>query len=377
MKASRVSRRGGSDRPHVTLRDVAESASVSICTVSQILNGTTGERTPRYSDATRRKVASIAKRMGYRPNLLGRALSARRTYTVGLVMPAVTMTSLVAEYLNILDLHLIEGGYRTIMSGHRHNPATEEKIIHQMIGQRVDGLVLNPSQGSNEDTLKYISKSQVPLVTLNGYYKRPTWNVMQDRSRGGYLQVAHLLEVGCCKPLFLIDGAEGMTAKVKTQGHRAALTEAGLDYDHLPRIMRHYDDASSPIEVGSDMLREAIKRGMKFDSVVALSDRTAAGAMIALREYGLRVPQDVCVIGIDDDPSSAAYLTPLTTIRQSRDIGRQAAELLLELMEIRYEQSPEALARMTPRNVVLEPKLIVRESTTPTRSRQSKSKLCC
>lgn len=303
-----------------TIRDIARQAGVSVSTASLALNGSA-----RVAEATRHRVEAVAERLGYRPSRAARNLSLGRTHSIVVLDPAggeALTGGFFARFVRGLHDAALERGYTLAIS----IVADESEALAQtdtLVQERwCDGVVvLNPSD--NLDLLALLGERGFPHVVLGRDPRHDAPSVDNDNRAVGRDAARHLLGLGR-RRLVLLDGPEAQTfARDRADGFRAALREAGLEPG--PDAVRYTDGGPDASEA---LVPELLAAGV--DGVVAVSDLQAIAVLRGLRRAGARVPDDVAVVGMNND-ALGDYVEPrLTTIDlDARALGRAAARMLL------------------------------------------------
>lgn len=330
----------------ITLSDIAKDLKVSVVTVSKALRNK-----GRISARTRNRVLKRAKELDYRPNWVARSLVTRCTYTVGLLLPDFTHPFF-AEIAKTIAETVRPRGYHVIISYFEEDPALERVEADSLLSRRVDGLILASSQSPERlDLFEQLRNRKLPFVLID----RPIDGVRAsfvgvDNYAIGRLATTHLIERGCRHIAHLRGPKIGLASK-RMDGYQAALKKhrlkAGADY---------IVEAGFHDHTGYEAMRQLLTANPVPDGVFCYNDPVAIGAMRAILEAGLKVPEDVAVVGAGNVHYSDALAVPLTTIDQKAcEIGARAAELLLEQMA--------AKRPVKPKKILLVPELVVRKST--------------
>ncbi len=330
----------------VTISEVAKVAGVSYQTVSRVVN-----RHQNVSPGTRKLVEGIIQDLGYRPNSFARSLVTRRSHRVGLITlgasyygPSQTITS--------VETALREGGY-TLLFATLSAPKLGElhSLIEQLLTQAVDGLVLiAPIIGVPVAHIKELCGS-VPflLVDAEATVGAPALEINQ--LQGARLATEHLLKLGHTRIAEVSGPLNWWDARQRHEGLLGALAEHGLTL--LDNV-----EGTWEAESGYHSVKRLLARSTGFTALVVGNDQMALGALRALREHGLKVPEDVSVIGFDNLPEASYYEPPLSSVQQNFSaLGKQCAELIVALME---GTSPPVQTPLTPL-------LVLRSSTAPPR----------
>lgn len=343
-----------------TLSEVASEAGVAISTVSGVL---TGKSYCSASDETRRRIVEASEKLGYKANPMARAIHGQQTHTVGLIMPYIASNnvSVMVRQLHVLDQAMAGAGYSTVLSTHQYDPKIEVQHIRDQVSRGVDGILLYPT-GQYGPELQELISSSFPLVTIGSTLPVHTWNTTVDRFKGGYLQMKHLLDQGRQRILIMLSNAKGTGVQntAKQNGRLRALEEAGLAQN--PELICPIEATlSDAMQAGAQGIARALDSGVKFDAVITNADTVALGALSTMQARGVRVPDDVALIGFDDDPYAQWTNPPLSTIRQPVNLGTTIFDLLMKQIEARGQGR-----KLQPQDVALQPELIVRQSTAGT-----------
>lgn len=307
----------------VTIYDVAERAGVGIGTVSRVLNNS-----PQVSETTRQKVLAAIAELNYHPSPIAQRLSLRRTFTIGVITPFFTRPAFVAR-LRGVEAALAESEYDLVL----YNVETTDKrdaCFRQLpISQRFDGLLLIALPPTDED-VDCFRQADMPVVLIDAYHPALS-HVVIDDVKGGYMATKHLIELGHTRIAYISDPLESpfrFTSSLhRYQGYRQALEEAGIPF--RPEYHRWAEHGEKQAH---DMTNQLLDLDERPTAIFAASDTQAIGALEAIRERGLRVPQDVALVGYDDIEVSR-YLG-LTTVRQPFfESGVKGVEVLLQSIE--------------------------------------------
>lgn len=330
--------------PAVTIRDVAKKAGVSTATVSRVLNNS-----PAVRPETRDKVLAVIDETGYRPNLTARRLSIGRTLSVGLVLPFLTLPSFV-ERLRGVQSVLADTEYDLVLVT-AETPEKIEDCISDMLNRTgVDGVII-VSITPTENQVNRIEQQNMPVVLVDARQSRLNRVVVDDIS-GGYQATRHLIDLGHRRIAFLSDYLVNpfnfVSMSFRFDGYRQALKDASIPFRA---------DYQSEGELGGqeayDKAKALLSLPDKPTAVFAASDTHAVGVLKAAHDLGIKVPEDLSVIGYDDI-RDAEYLN-LTTIRQHLfDMGVKGAEMLLNALSGQMD---------SPRKITLPVELVVRGST--------------
>ncbi|MEO7295978.1 MAG: LacI family DNA-binding transcriptional regulator [Candidatus Limnocylindria bacterium] len=325
-----------------TIDDVAARSGVSTATVSRVLSGSVPAR-----PETRERVLAAVQALDYRPSSIARALKRQETRTLGLVITDIT-NPFYPQLVRAVEAAAHERGYGILLANGGDNPARELEHLDLLVERRVDGIVIVSSRMTRQHAER-LRLTSVPTVLVNDTVVGsglPT--VTTAHRRGARLATEHLISLGHRRIAHIGAPADQAASGQRRQGVRDALLAAGLN-EPLVAI----GDGGV---AGGALAAEALI-GSEITAIVAYNDLTAIGALRALRRARIGVPEAISVIGFDDIDLAAWTDPPLTTIRQPTDqLGRWAVEHLADLLA-------GAGFEVATRPVLLEPKLVVRDST--------------
>lgn len=338
----------------VSIKELARLAGVSVTTVARALNGK-----PDINEDTRQRIVSLAEQHHYRPNVLARGLVTSRTYTVGVIVPDITNPFFPAMIKGI-EATLWSDGYNVIFADTNYDTAKESDIVDDMIARQVDGIVICPTTGAtNSLWLQSVRSADVPAVSVTRLDELLLDTVIAADRDGARSAAEHLIGLGRRQILYLGNESARWADREREHGFRQALSAAGVqDAQVYIRKIAHgtSDEAQSAI---SSFLSD----GTQIDSVLAFDDVMALGARLALVDHGLRVPEDVAIIGFDDISLARLPEVALTTVEiPKHEIGRVAAARVLDRIKEkgRLRKTPGPAA--SPLETVLSTHLIVRRT---------------
>jgi LacI family transcriptional regulator len=336
--------------PHMTarLKDIANDLSVSVVTVSKVLRDH-----PDISPETKERVLRRMKELNYRPNLAARALVTGRTFNIGLVVPDL-VHPFFSQVAKGLSGELRKNGYNLVISSSEEDPAVEQQEIEQLLSRRVDALIVASSQRTSEG-FRRVQEQNTPYILIDRRFAGLGANfVGVDDWVIGDIATEHLIEIGC-KRLAHIAGPAVSTAVGRAEGYRRTLLRHQIQPIPNDIITGEHGDDASDVS-GYEAMTELLKMDPRPDGVFCYNDPTAMGAMKAILEAGLRVPEDIAIIGCGNVHYADFLRVPLTSIDQDCEkIGSRAAELAVSIV------TSKGTGR--PKSVLLEPRLIVRRST--------------
>jgi LacI family transcriptional regulator len=341
-------------RNQVTSAEVAEYAGVSRATVSAVIN-----KTRPVSPKIALRVEAAMKELDYQPNALARSLKGKKTHRIGLIVGNAG-SPFWAIVVNAIERIAYAQGFHVMLGDSGEDPLKELSHLQIMSGERVDGIIIGPCGVANRDYILRLS-SEVPVVLFDRRFDAPIDSVACDNELGAYLATTHFIErVGIEKIGCLAISQEISPGRERVAGYKNALAEHKIPFNQDWVKVGDYTD-----EAGYQLTLELLKSLNPPRAIFASSNLIAVGALRAIRELCLSVPEDVAIIGFDDTPW-APFLSPaLTVVAQPvSDMAAQAAGILLHRIHQRWtiSQEPDVIEQILHR-----PKLIIRESCGYTR----------
>jgi LacI family transcriptional regulator len=337
-----------------TLRDVAREAGVSLATASCVLN-----RSKRVSPELTARVQAAIARLDYRPNSLAQGLRTNLTLTLGLVTSDIA-NFYYADVARGVEDRAEREGYSLFLCNTDADPRREERYVRTLLGRQVDGIVFT-SVRQNDDSVVRLCEGGFPLVLINrrvqGYR---TDYVGTDNVRGAMKAVSYLVSLGHQRIGF-ISGASYSTASAeRLEGYRTS-----VERQHLPADPSLVQEGDLQQESGYSAAKILLSSDSRPTAIFAANDLMAFGVLEAASEMGLEVPEDLSVMGFDDNRVAALHGIQLSTMRQpGYQMGRLAAEILLAKIQSRYDEDRK------PREFILPCDLVVRRTTAPARQRK-------
>jgi LacI family transcriptional regulator len=332
----------------ITMKDIARDLGVSIVTVSKVLRNHSD-----ISTETRKRVQQRMKELNYQPNPSARALHTGRTNLIGLIVPDL-VHPFFSQVAKGISAKLRVKEYGLIISSSEDDPELEKREIDQMLARRVDVLILASTQ-SNAKSLRRIEDQGVPYILLDRKIPNLEANFVGiDDMVAGIQATTHLIEVGC-KTIAHIAGPKVSTALDRQTGYSLTLAKHGLTLPPDYQVGRSHMDDSGDAS-GYEGMKRLLQCDPRPDGVFCCNDPIAMGAMRAIFEAGLKIPEDVAVVGCGNLHYDDLLLVPLTSIDQdSRGLGESAAKLALNIIKRKTQASPKA--------ILLRSTLVVRAST--------------
>lgn len=331
----------------ISLKELADHLRLSPTTLSWVLNDAPAASS--IPQETKDRIHAAAREFNYRPNYLARSLRVQKTNTIGVIVPELS-DGYSAMVLNGVESALASAEYLYLTGSHLHKVDLLEKLPQLLIERQVEGIIVVDTPIRFEPTL--------PVVNVSGHDAIDgVTNVILNHQHAAELGVGHLYNLGH-RRIAVIKGQEfSSDTNIRLETIQAAAAKRGIPID--PRLTVQLQGDSPSPEVGYSAVKSLLASGEQFTAVFAFNDISAIGAIRALTEMGLRVPDDVSVLGFDDIYAAAFHNPALTTIRQPLfEMGSIAAKLLLERVANRSEGSAP------PREVSVEPTIIGRRSTT-------------
>ncbi len=331
--------------PKVTLKTIATRLGLTPGTVSAALNNSAAARS--IPERTKKRILAAAKDLNYRPNYLARSLRLQRTYTIGVIAEEIG-DAYGSMVISGIEEYLRKNNFFFLTVIHRHDPKLLHTYAQMLLTRGVEGFITT-------DTL-LTEKLELPTVAVAGHgHVEGVTNVNLDHKLAARLALSHLVELGHEEIAFL----KGHPFSSDSQVRWAALCEtaAELGIRVRPELTVQIDSTVSTPELGYPFTKQLLARKQPFTALFAYNDISAIGSIWALREAGLRVPQDVSVMGFDDIPAAGFNTPGLTTVRQPLErMGRIAAKTLIDQIEGNAEYVPE---------IAIEPEFVIRASTGP------------
>jgi LacI family transcriptional regulator len=334
-----------------TIKDIAKALNVSSSTVSRALKDY-----PGISKQTKVKVKELAEKLNYRPNAVALSLRKSKSFTIGVIIPEV-VHFFFSTVISGIEEVAFANGYNVILCQTNENLEREKSSIATILSNQIDGLLISYSKETSDFAhFQNLIDYNFPMVFFDRIPKlENTVNVTVDDYSGAKQAVEHLIDQGYRK-IFHLAGPKNLLISInREEGYKSALEEAGLTYD--PGMVRY-----SPLGTEDESYQVCLEifkdPDTRPDAVFAANDVAAAGAMKAIKSYGLRIPEEVGVVGFSNWQFSSMIDPPLSTVSQPGfEIGERATKLLLNMINTKEEDSYE------PVTEILETELLIRGSS--------------
>jgi LacI family transcriptional regulator len=332
-------------KKRVTLQDVAEHAGVSRATASLIVRGS-----PKIAEKTRQKVLNSMKELGYVYDRIAANMRSQNSSTVGLIITDIA-NPFYAELLRGVHNALEEAGYIVFLGTTFDSDLKQDQLISRMLEHRVGGIILCPVSGSSNQSIERLSDIDIPLVLAVRELQDVSCDYVGiDYAVGAQMAVNHLIHRGHRRIAYLGGTSESSAWKERKKGYENALKQAGIELNESLII-------ESPVtrDGGMAAVRKVLLQSEPPTAAFCFNDLVAHGVILGLKEAGLMAPEDMAIVGFDNNNEAPLYNPPLTTVSSyARLIGSQAASLLHQriLDHDRVNQ-----------RIILQPELIVRSSS--------------
>jgi DNA-binding LacI/PurR family transcriptional regulator len=343
MKVHNKKKADRSTKTAVTLRSVAEDVGLTASTVSAVLNNSSASRS--VPERTKNRILAAARDLNYRPNFLARSLRVRRTYTIGAILAEIG-DAYASVVISGMERYLREQNFFFLTVAHRHDKNLLATYSTMLLERGVEGFI-------TVDT-SLTERPPLPTVAVAGHRRiEGVTNIVLDHRRAASLALQHLVDLGHEKIAFM----KGSTARADSDDRWNAICEVApeLGIRMRPELIVQLEGDDPTPNLGYPFAKQLLARKQPFTALFAYNDISAIGSIRAFLEAGLRVPDDLSVVGFDDIQNSAYISPPLTTVRQPmQKMGGIAASALLDRIEGRMKYVAE---------IAIEPELVVRRSS--------------
>jgi LacI family transcriptional regulator len=336
------------NQPETTIHDIAKKLKLSASTVSRAL-----QDNPVISEATRTLVKRIAEEMGYRPNILAANLRTRRTNTIGVIVPLINR-HFFSSVISGIEEVAYSRGFAVTISQSNDKLEKECKIAHTLFANRVDGIILSIGMETNSyDHIKLFSERNIPIVFFDRIVDEiKAHKIVVDDYGGGYRATQHLISQGAKKIAHIGGPLNLKIYEYRQNGYCEALKEAGLEINESLII-----NNSLSREDGTKAIEQLMQNSKKPDAVFCANDTTALSVIIYLQQHGIKVPDDVAIVGFSNEPFSEVVTPSISTVKQPGFLmGQKAAQLITE-------QILNGVTNPAFKTIVMPTELIIRNSS--------------
>jgi DNA-binding LacI/PurR family transcriptional regulator len=345
MKTPNKVRAGARKPERVTLKTIAEHLHLTPGTVSAALNNSAAARS--IPEHTKQRILTAARELNYRPNFFARSLRLQRTYTIGVIAEEIG-DAYGSMIISGIEQHLRQHNYFFLTVIHRHDKKLLQTYSQMLQSRGVEGFITVDTSVTEQPTL--------PTVAVAGHQRvAGVTNIVLDHKRAARMALQHLQNLGHEEIAFLRGQPFSSDSAVRWDAIVEVAEELGVCI--RPELTVQIEGTDSTPVIGYPVGKQLLERRRPFTAVFAYNDISAIGAIWAFREAGLRVPEDVSVVGFDDIPGAAFANPSLTTVRQPLlRMGQIAAQTVIERIEKRGNYEPE---------IAIEPEFVVRDSSGP------------
>lgn len=334
----------------VTIHDIAKSLNIDSSTVSRALNGSL-----RVGEKTKNKVRQKAKEMGYQRNLLASSLRASKTMTLGVVVPFISR-NFFAEAIDSIEQVASSKGFRVIISQTHDSLDVEKEIVKGFFMNRVDGILISPTQSTrNDEHLKIFIDNNIPVVLFDRFYKKSCISkVILDDKKATFNLTEHIIKHGRKNIFYITGNLKSAMYQERFCGYKEALKKHNINIDNsLVKSIDLYPKNAI------DVLKEILSNHKNIpDAILCANDVTALAMMKYIEENtNMKVPDDIAIAGFSNELASSVIKPGLTTVNQnSHKIGEESCKMLLNFIENKKDVFPE-------KEIIIKSELIIRGST--------------
>lgn len=332
----------------VTIKDIARQLNISISTVSRALRGM-----PEIHPDTRTAVVRLAEELDYQPNQLAKNLAKSRTRTIGVIVPNLSYYYFSAM-LNSIEEAALQAGYSVLVCQTNESYLREITNIQNLLRSQVEGFIISLSRDTDKyEHVERLTRKNIPLVFFDRYAESINVSkVIVDNHAAAFKATEHLIENGCRRIGFLAGPTQLVMSSQRVAGYRAALEKYGLSIGEQYVFHCDYTQENT---IGHTLAMMSLPQPP--DGVVIISDRMAYSAVFAMKQKGIRIPEDVAIVSFNNEPVTALFSPPLTSINQPiQEMGTETVRLLLRELDSVDEFIPKETS-------IMETQLIVRASS--------------
>jgi LacI family transcriptional regulator len=331
----------------ITIYDISKALNISASTVSRGLNNN-----PKVRKEVRRKIFQVADEMGYRPNKFASSLRLKRTRSLGVVIPRIDshfMSTVISGMEKVAKLK----GYQLLISQSEESVSLEAENIQALFNSRVDGFLVSlSSETTNLDHFEYAFRKDIPLLFFDRVFcQSNSICVVIDNYKAGYEATNHLIQQGCRNIACVTGSLNQNVYKDRLRGFRQALTDNSIKHEEDLVIVSNLSYSSGEI-----IVRDLMKRQTMPDGIFTANDNSAVSIICELKKAGYNIPEDIAVVGFNDDPVSTVIEPNLTTVHYpGREMGEIAAGYMIKILEgTQFEKV---------NTIILNSELIIRQSS--------------
>ena len=330
----------------ITIHHIAKELGIDSSTVSRALNNSS-----RVTQKTKTKIFEKADELGYQPNLLAANFRKSVTNTIGVIVPRISR-HFFSSVIQGIEETAYELGYSVIICQSLEQFEREQKIVHNLIANRVDGVLLSISMDTKEYVhIKDLEKNEIPFVFFDRHINSIESNkILIDDYKGALDATQHLIDQGCRRIIHLSGPQNLEIYKNRFEGYKTALKNNNITFNESfvfsSRLME---------KDGFEIIKKLIENHIKFDGIFSANDVAAIGAINFLNSKKIKIPEDVSIVGFSNEPISRVINPSLTTIHQpGLEMGKIATDLLMESIKNKINK---------PQTIILDTNLIVRSSS--------------
>jgi LacI family transcriptional regulator len=310
----------------ITIKDIATEAQVSISTVSFVINGK-GEKMG-ISAAVIKKVQEVADKLNYRPSMIATSLRTGKTRSIGLIVEDIS-NQFFADLARVIEDEPKNIDYRVFYCSTGDDDERSEELIHSLLQANVDGFIITPTQ-NNEDSIEHLLKLKKPVVLVDRYFPgQRVSHVVMDNYEAAHSATKFLIKKGCQNIAVVNNTSEMVQMKLREDGYRDALKEAGIYNESFVLHMDYHTNEETRIAG----IVSFFKKNPAIDAVLFLANYMGLAGLQAFRGMGIRIPEDISVISFDDHDSFKLHTPTITVIAQPiEDIAIKSIQLLMSQM---------------------------------------------
>ncbi len=329
-----------------TIKDIAKKLHLSVSTVSRALRNV-----PDINPETKRNILELAEELNYQPNKLARSLRQNQTNTIGVIVP--NLDYVISTMVKGIDEAALEAGFTVIVCQSNESFGREVVNTRRMLNSLVDGFIISiSSETKSNEHFKVLQEREIPMVVFDRVIPDIlASSVILDNEEGGFIATEHLIEQGYRKIAILAGPKTLGISNSRFKGYQKALKKHNIKFD--PELVVHCDFNQDFAFFATEELLSSKKRP---DAIFTISDRMAIGAMLAIKNKGLKMPEEIGLVGFNNEPSLALFTPSISSVEQpSFEIGKMAGKIFIEqFLNTSFSDIREE---------VLKPKLCIRESS--------------